>query len=260
MRNLSKRYYHAEKAYALFDYDIILIAGQSNAQGYGKGHEQFKYIPHDPIYGYTQGVGFHPACDGRYNHNDCAASFALYFGQEYCDAGMLKGGRKLLLLNTAVGGTGFSDNRWGENNDLYIRMLALAKKILALNSKNRITAFLWHQGETDALNHMSGSEYSDKLRFLITDARRILKIENIPFISGNMVPVWMTANPASYQIARAASELMRDMPLCGFVQSDGLIGNATPDIIHFSRKSCVELGKRYFEAYKKLSEAGRIGF
>ncbi len=237
-----------------YDYDIILIAGQSNAQGCGKGYEELKYIPHNPIYGYTPDREFHLACDTRYGRKNHCASFSLYFGQEYCNSGMLKQSRKLLLLNCALGGTGFSDNRWGDGDDLYELTLRLAGKILDLNSENRITAFLWHQGETDALNNMSGNDYLSKLQQLIIKTRHNLDIEKVPFICGNMVPVWMRANPHSYEIAEAQRKLTGILPGCGFVESEGLTGNETPDIIHFSRKSCAELGKRYFEKYKSIKE------
>lgn len=250
-----RKYLNANESYRLFDYDVVLIAGQSNAQGYGKGNEELKYVPQDPIYGYTEGFGFHLACDNMYNHNDFAASFALYFGQEYVDSGLLESNRKLLLLNTAVGGTGFSDRRWGKDDDLYNRMLTLSDRITAMNSKNRITAFIWHQGETDAMNHMSGSDYSQKLNYLITNTRKRLNIGKVPFVSGNMSEIWMKSNPNSYNIAAATRNLMSELPLCGYVESEGLAGNKTPDIIHFSRRSCVELGKRYFETYKMILQS-----
>ena len=235
-----------------YDYDIILIAGQSNAEGYGKGYEYLKYIPHDPIYEYIHNKGFRFASDKKYGFRNIAASFALYFGEEYCNGGLLKNYRKLLLLNTAVGGTGFSDNRWKWADDLSVHMINIAKELLSINSNNRIKAFLWHQGEADVLSHMSSLDYEKNLKLLIKNTREALNIENVPFISGNMVPEWMEKNPYSFEIAAVTRNLMNKLPFCGYVESDDLTGNDSPDIIHFSRKSCLELGKRYFDKYKTI--------
>ena len=72
-------------------------------------------------------------------------------GDKSIESGKLKPGRKLLIIRAAIGGTGFSDERWGMTDDLYLRMIEMIKTALELNSKNKLAAFLWHQGETDAI-------------------------------------------------------------------------------------------------------------
>lgn len=231
------------------DYDIIIVAGQSNAEGYGKSDFGYTYKPHKPIYGYNGKNRVTLACDKRYGIGNKAASFALYFADEYVRSGCLAAGRSLLLLNTAVGGTGFSDHRWGKGEDLSERLYFLTNKLMKKNPKNNPVAVLWHQGETDVMSEMKPQVYSDNLKVIIETIRRITKKPNLPFISGNMVPSWMAENPFSYQIADATRMLMKTMPCCAYVETDGLNGNPGQDHIHFSRKSCVELGRRYFEKY-----------
>ena len=46
-------------------------------------------------------------------------------------------GRKILILRTAVGGTGFRDHRWGMTDDLYLQMMEMIRTALSLNPKNR---------------------------------------------------------------------------------------------------------------------------
>ena len=250
----NSRYLITDKAFQNYPYDIILIAGQSNAEGYGRGNDSYKFTPHDPIYGYTEKKGIHLACDKKYGRRRTSASFCLYFGEEYVKAGLLKPGRKLMLLNTAVGGTGFSDHRWGIGDDLFERMIRLAREVMALNPGNEIKAFLWHQGETDVYGRMDSASYANLLGTLISEAQNRLNIAHVPFIAGNMVPGWMRANPKSYEIAESTRQLMESLPLGGYAESDGLDGNSAEDIIHLSRKSCAELGRRYFEIY--LRESG----
>lgn len=244
-----RKYLITDPAFRDYSYDIILVAGQSNAEGYGRGDEDFKFVPHDPIYGYTEKKGIHLACDKKYGRRRTSASFCLYFGEEYVKAGLLKPGRKLMLLNTAVGGTGFSDHRWGIGEDLFERMIRLAREVIALNPENEIKAFLWHQGETDVYGKTGGAPYAKLLGTLISETQSRLDIAHVPFIAGNMVPGWMQLNPGAYEIAESARKLMESLPLGGYAESDGLVANSAEDNIHFSRKSCVELGRRYFQVY-----------
>ena len=232
--------------------DILLVAGQSNAQGCGRGDGAFRYKPHAPVYQLTPDGRAALARDTRYSPCRVCAAFAPYFAGAYCAAGLLPPGRGLLVVNTAVGGTGFTDRRWGMDDDLYPRMLRMARWALALHPQNKITAFLWHQGETDVQNGMEPAAYAAALRTLICSARTALQIEQVPFVSGAMVPEWMQENPFSFEIAAATRSLMHSLPHCAYVESDGLAGNTRPDHIHFSRKSCAELGKRYFSAYDAL--------
>lgn len=252
-----RKYLITDPAFRDYPYDIILVAGQSNAEGYGRGDEDFKFVPHAPIYGYTEKVGIHLACDKKIRRRDFTASFSLYFGEEYFRAGLLEPGRKLMLLNAAVGGTGFSDHRWGIGEDLFERMIRLTREVLALNPENAIKAFLWHQGETDVYGGVDGASYAKLLGTLISETQNRLNIAHVPFIAGNMVPGWMQQNPGAYEIAESTRKLMESLPLGGYAESDGLVANSAEDNIHFSRKSCVELGRRYFQVYLEKIAAQR---
>ena len=193
------------------------------------------------------------SCRNSKNYGDSwvSAGNALRF---LYDSELLNRPRMLLGTACTVGGTGFSDHRWGIGDDLFERMIRLAREVMALNPGNEIKAFLWHQGETDVYGRMDSASYANLLGTLISEAQNRLNIAHVPFIAGNMVPGWMRANPKSYEIAESTRQLMESLPLGGYAESDGLDGNSAEDIIHFSRKSCAELGRRYFEIY--LRESG----
>ena len=250
MFNLQKESFFIDLSYKKkFDYYVIIVAGQSNAEGYGKYDPKYIYTPHRPIYGYNGKKGVTLAGDKQYGIGNKAASFALYFADKYVKSGCLAPGRSLLVLNAAVGGTGFSDHRWGKGEDLSERLYFLTEKFLNKNPRNRSVAFLWHQGETDVQEKMDPQAYAENLKVIVERVRRITQNPFLPFISGNMVPSWMSENPFSYEIADATRLLMKNLPFCAYVETDGLIGNPGEDHIHFSRSSCAELGGRYFEKY-----------
>ena len=103
-------------------------------------------------------------------------------------------GRKLLIIRAAIGGTGFLDNRWGMTDDLYLRMIEMIKTALELNPKNKLVAFLWHQGETDAILKVSKQEHFYNLSLLVNSVRSIFNCETLPFIAGDFVSQWKNDN------------------------------------------------------------------
>lgn len=183
------------------------------------------------------------------NWRDKRARFGSYFGELYVKNCGLQSGRKLLILNCAVGGTGFSDKRWGMKDPLYLAMMAKISLLLQ-NPANTFKAFLWHQGETDAQKNMPIDEYQSCLDKLVAGVRA--EIGCVPFICGDLVPIWKIKVPYAEKIAEAQRQLVEKIQPAGFVESTGLDSNKRPDIIHFNRASQAELGKRYFEIYQQL--------
>jgi hypothetical protein len=60
--------------------------------------------------------------------------------------------RKICLIPTAVGGTGFMGNPpsnalWLPTGRLYLTMIACSNDVISKNSFSKIGAFLWNQGE-----------------------------------------------------------------------------------------------------------------
>ena len=253
-------------------YDIIVLAGQSNAEGWGYGSVEKAYMPNDNVWSmnysfksseYTISPDSEKACGDEIRSN-----FALSFAQEYVQSGRLAEGRKLLIVRAAVGGTGFVDNRWKCTDDLYQNMISMTKTALSLNPQNRLIAMLWHQGENEICAKVPYETHFDYVMTLVRSSRAELNAPHLPFIAGDVVPKWKAERPdTAPPIINAIKDVCKN---CGngiFVETDGLLSNAQEfekspwnngkceDGIHFSRRSLYELGKRYYQAFVKIDEA-----
>lgn len=240
------------------NYDIIIQAGQSNSEGYGFGDVADPYQPNDLVW-YMNG-DFTLSCAAEVvKGNEIQSTFVLSFVQEYINKGLLKEGRKILILRAAVGGTGFLDNRWNMTGDLYLRMMEMIRTALALSVENHIVGFLWHQGETDALCNASYETHYNHLMGLLRSVREEFNISEVPFIAGDFVHQWKTENiEICAPVIDAICAVCRACGHGAFVETEGLLSNRQElrrnplgweDHIHFSRKAVYDLGKRYFDAY-----------
>ena len=109
--------------------DIVVVAGQSNAEGFGIGPVTREYIPDDRIllltnlaeanikkneHGKDELKILYPApnrietADEQGTGDEKRGLLALFFAENYVRSGCLQSGRKLLIVNAAVGGTGFA--------------------------------------------------------------------------------------------------------------------------------------------------------
>ncbi len=237
-------------------FDIIIQAGQSNAEGCGGGNVSNPYINTDDILHLENNFTITTAKE-RIEDNYIFAHFGLTFAKKYIESGRLEAGRRVLIIRSAVGGTGFSDHRWGMEDDLYLRMMEMIRTAIQLNPENRIIALLWHQGETDALYNMSEDDYYNNLNRLFESVRNEFG-KDIPIVCGDFVQEWESNNVEICDpIINAQRKLVRDIPSAAFVESDGLLSNLTyanieGDDIHFCRPAQYELGHRYYDAYTEI--------
>lgn len=260
--------------------DIIILAGQSNAEGWGIGPCENTYMPSADIlsmkdtdnYGYvvdekTYGtfhitmprnylIGIAEERQGTKSRIGCLAlSFASGYKEKYLEAD-----RKILIIHSAVGATGFAKGNWGIGSVLYERLCEMTRLALDMNSENRIVAVLWHQGEHDAIFRPQLSDierentYFTELSSMVGDYRK--KFGTYPFIMGGFTDEWGDTYPKSQCIIRAMNKLTENCSRCALVNTRGLktnneeLGNG--DSFHFSRNSLNLLGERYFEAYEAL--------
>ena len=236
-------------------FDIIIQAGQSNAEGCGVGDTDAPYVPCDAVWYLEPDLTVVPATE-KAEHNVIRTNFALPFVTEYLKDGRLPEGRKLLILRTSVGGTGFLDKRWGMTDDLYLRMMDMIREALAMNPENRLVALLWHQGETDACLGATRDGHYANLSGLIQSIRDTFSVPDLPFVAGDFVHHWRDENAAiCAPVLQAIRDVCADMGNGAFVETDGLksnwqeLGDIRQDPIHFSRRATYELGKRYYAAY-----------
>ncbi len=265
-------------------YDIVIVAGQSNASGNGKGNVRSPFIPSPKIFTYKdeQKVSFelndlnnpelqidrdwHFALEQTKEREDngCInASFPIIFAREYVNKGYLAKDRKLLLVYTSVGGAGFSRSEWGVGNVLHDRLVDMVDSALKLEENSKLVAFLWHQGEHDTFEnaHLNFEErynfYYDKLKKTVLDIRNRYSDYKFPFIAGEMVNDWVRQYPVQCKaVTNATVKVCSDVVNATLVSAKGLKSNreelGIDDTAHFCRKSIYKLGKRYFNAYKKL--------
>ena len=83
-------------------FDVIIQAGQSNAEGCGLGPVDVPYQTTVKIWAMEQNGTIGVAAE-RVCGNEICSNFALSFADEYVKAGFLKEGRRVLILRTAVG-------------------------------------------------------------------------------------------------------------------------------------------------------------
>ena len=242
-------------------FDIIIQAGQSNSDGTGYGPVEHPWEPTEDVwyinFDFTMSVA-REAVAG----NEIQSNYSLSFAREYMKKGLLAEGRKLLILRTSVGGTGFLDHRWGMTDDLYLRMMRMIRTALALNSGNRLVAFLWHQGETDAIYGADFDTHYQNLMGLLRSVREEFKVPDLPFVAGDFVWHWKKDNwEICVPVVDAIRAVCRDCGSGAFVETDGLKSNTQEDrdpplpwedTIHFSRRSLYLLGQRYFEAFEHI--------
>lgn len=233
-------------------FDVIVYAGQSNSMGFGVGDEELCYVPDDDILMYYKGR-IYTATERKINRKDKRAIFALYFAKKYKEQ-CLEKGRKIMLIGAAVSGTGFSDHRWGIGEDLYNNLLKMTRTVMSGLPNSRLKCILWHQGEADVEKNAPAEYYESKLMTLIEDYRRQTGINDLPFIAGDFVPEWKQEVVYSDVISKVAEKCVLSIKNGGYVYTDGLKGNPSPDEIHFCRKSLKLLGERYFDTYKRICE------
>lgn len=242
-------------------FDILIQAGQSNAEGSGYGDTVQPYVP-DPRILYLEPDLTISLARELVQGNQVRGNFSLTFAADYAAAGLLAPGRKLLILRTAVGGTGFLEGHWTPEGDLYQRMLAMTRTALALNPENRLIGLLWHQGERDSKLHASYEQHYHNFAALVQGLRDCFASPALPFVAGDLVQDWAGKNrECTDPVVSATRAVCQDLG-GAFVSTQGLASNGELgcphpfgieyDDLHFCRPALYELGHRYFEAFLSL--------
>ena len=155
--------------------------------------------------------------------------------------------KEIGLIPCADGGTSIS--QWQPGELLFDHAVLMTR--LAMRTSN-FGGILWHQGESDC-NKENFPLYKERAIRMITEIRRALDAENLPFIFGELAEDisdrWHLGDyPA--QMNSIFREMQREIPNCRLVSSKGL--SLKPDGIHFNSASLREFGNRYFNAYLEL--------
>ena len=267
-------------------YDIIWVAGQSNAEGYGLGDA----APYAPFVADGDILALRDTCGYRFLKDESGrdflqllgyptvtkisvaeellgmdglprASFALPFARAYKER-YLAEGRRVLVVYTAVGGTCFARGEWGVDCLLSNRAVGMVKEALSLSEDSRIVALLWHQGESDAgrPNLTPDERYRTHKDHLSRQFGlfRDLFGRDFPILAGGFARSWADQLPtATDAVLRAIEDVLAEDGYGAMASSLGLLSNAqanegNTDAIHFSRVGLHGLAERYFDLYRSL--------
>ncbi len=151
------------------------------------------------------------------------------------------------LIPCADGGTAIS--QWQPGEILFDHAVMMTK--LAMRT-SKLGGIIWHQGEADCKD-FDAERYRAQFLNMMTALRKELKAEALPLIIGELSEQigeeWKLGD-APKKMNGLLHSLKEELPLCEIASSAGL--SMKEDKLHFDAVSCRELGKRYFEKYKKL--------
>ena len=254
-------------------FDIIIQGGQSNAEGYGLGEVTKEYIPSDKVLfleveknvSIVEGKGVvieYPKksfiielAKERKSGENVLGDFSLTFARSYVKNGLLAEDRKLLIIRSAIGGTGFQRAHWGVKDPLFLKMMEMTEYALSLNPENRVVGFLWHQGEHDAVERNTAENYQKQLADMLSAVRE--KFGNLPFVAGDFVNEWKSEHlDICEPIVNAIKNVVKTSGNAAFVETSDLPSNnqktGNGDPLHFSREALHILGEKYFEKFQSL--------
>lgn len=264
-------------------FDIIILAGQSNAESSGLGPTDTPWEQREDILMFKNDFAFEIAetpygmqfmkvdpkeecyievAKERSTEEGVRGVLALQFAKKYAENNLEKD-RKILIVHTPVGGTGFAGKQWGLGEVLYERMTEMSKLALGMNKENRVVAFLWHQGEHDAYEEADlplDEKYKKHCKNLTTliDGVRENFGKDLPFITAGFTKAW-TENEykdKNLAILKAISDTCEKVGNAGVCYTDDLKNNhdvvGNDDIVHFNRQAVDVLGRRYYDEFAKI--------
>ena len=267
-------------------FDIIVVAGQSNAEGNGVSFDNKPMIISDAYEIIDKNkYGMKLKVDGSYDDLDFVypveiiirelqerkvdkfynSDLSLSFVKKYQNSRYFSQNRKILVIKTGYGGSGFAFDQHGVGNPLYLRMLDMINKGLSLNEDNRIVAFLWHQGEHDAFENANFT-YQERYDYYYSNLlKEFLAIKeeykqfSFPIIAGGLCRDWKKRyRTESEAVEKATIDVCEKIGNAMFVRADDLPSNEEAihngDLDHFCKESILVLGERYFDAFASLKD------
>ena len=219
----------------------FLLIGQSNMAGRGYLNEAHE-IDTKRIYTLRNGRWqrmFRPINPDR---SFSGVSLAESFAEAYSKKHNVEVG----LICCADGGTEI--DQWMPGELLFDNAINNAR--LAARS-SEIVGVLWHQGEGDCKDELY-PVYQSKLETMIRALRKMLNLNNVPFVLGGLGDFLAFHPLKNYiHINHALQNIAASNEMVGFVSAKGLTSN--PDNLHFNAQSLYDFGLRYFEEFERLN-------
>ena len=263
--------------------DVFLMAGQSNMQGVGRVDEipeEFLPQPKVQIFHSTsiagkanRWVGNHPC-----GFKDCCFGPEISFGYKLSQ---LKPDANIAIIKHATGGTDLvsdwkpgipgQEATYGIEYKKFVATVKAGLQSLAeknRQSKIRIRAMFWQQGEQDSKSETAATGYQKNLRMLIKRIRQEFDVENLPFIYGKVHDGTLAEVPAykfNDLVIKAQSQVDQSskhenaVPGAHVVESadfevhgDVKDGFRDDDFAHLSSEGVLNLGEEYARLARQL--------
>ena len=151
------------------------------------------------------------------------------------------GGRKILLVVNARGGTGI--DAWAAAStqaNYYSEAVRRTKQACRYGT---LKGIIWHQGETDA-GPVASTTYMARLSALVTNLRTDLG--NVPFVAGEIAD----AESNSVYFNPVIQKISESITASACALSDGC--TTLSDNVHFDRDSQIIMGERFAAAMLSL--------
>lgn len=240
------------------DYELFVLAGQSNAQGWKGDARRYPRDRHGfdktiPFYHVSPGIG---SSGGKWTTlGPQPGRFKKgYFGPEVGFAREISAqGVKVAVFKYTLGATSL-DRQWKRpgGGGLYDAMTAeLSRAVKQLRSQGhhvRIAGLIWIQGESDAIDADRAGRYRENLEALLKHFRsRVADQPDLPVILG-----LDDLNPFVQQhseVVKAQQSISEADPAIRFVTMKGL---AKADRTHLKPAALYQHGERLAEAMLPL--------
>jgi hypothetical protein len=237
--------------------DVFVVAGQSNAANGGEERQKTK----TGLVANFNGTKWQVADDPQPGADCEGGSFIPTFGDALAERFRIPIG----VITCGLGGTSvrewlpegvtfptaptiksrvrqLSGDTWASNGDAFNMLVGRMKQL----GSNGFRAVLWHQGEADAYDRLSGDLYSQYLAQIMTESRKQTGLDAPWFVA--QVSYLSPAAPSATAIRAGQRSLWdRKIALEG-PDSDALIGGLRSENgqgIHFSGKGLREHGSRW---------------
>lgn len=231
-------------------FHLFLLVGQSNMAGRGK-LDDAALTPHPRVLALNKEGNWVPAVDPL--HFDKPRIVGVGPGRAFAEAALADQSEIVIgLIPCAVGGSPISSWKPGAyysatKSHPWDDAIRRAKRAM---KDGVLKGILWHQGESDSKPELA-PVYETALHDLIARFRNELGVPEVPFVAGQLGIFEKRPWTADrHRVDQAHQSLPRKVPNTAFANAQGL--NHKGDEVHFDTASARILGRRYYEAWKKL--------
>jgi|GEM_PF-1545605 len=260
---------------------VIIVAGQSNAVGFGSDANDlppalsvpqtdilfwFEEGPWDSVYDPARRIGSNAWIPLQYQSDLTFGTFGWLtdgFGSEIKLGRVLADSlaEEVVVIKFAINATSLAGD-WNAVSpgplygDLILVMNQAMSQLANLGHTGTLEGCFWMQGEWDALNSIDAAAYQANLVALIQALRADLGSPGLPFILGRLnSQIYKSPygiSQGDLDTVRAAQQQVADtVPMTALVDTDDLPLNS--DFIHFTADGQILLGQRFADAYQALS-------